>query len=157
MHLPWHDKWSLSLLKRSTPFIWTDDLNKVLHQSKGIITDGIKEGLCLFDPDRPTCHANNWSVDGNGFFIMQMCVQDSCLLQWWLEIMFSWKQIYTPSWKQIRSHQRWCLRSCVYTPSYTLLCTGMQGPHCCYGPQTFLHILNYRSPTHIVYSFPWSR
>lgn len=54
MHLPWHDKWSLSLLKRSTPFIWTDDLNKVLHQSKGIITDGIKEGLCLLTLiDRP--------------------------------------------------------------------------------------------------------
>jgi hypothetical protein len=60
-----------SLLKPSTPFVWTDELDKVFLQSKKIIIEEMKEGVRLFDPDRTTCLATDWSVDGIGFFMMQ--------------------------------------------------------------------------------------
>ena len=60
-----------ALLKPSTVFQWTDELDRLFHESKEIIIKEMKEGVRLFDPARPTCLATDWSVDGMGFFLMQ--------------------------------------------------------------------------------------
>ena len=83
-----------ALLKPSTVFQWTDELDRLFHESKEIIIKEMKEGVRLFDPARPTCLATDWSVDGMGFFLMQKychCLKkDSCLLSKWLEAVSSW-------------------------------------------------------------------
>ncbi|XP_048759339.2 uncharacterized protein LOC125668944 [Ostrea edulis] len=68
-----------ALLKPSTPFIWTDELDKVFHQSKEITIEKMKDGVRLFDLDRPTCLPTDWSVDGIGFCMMQKYCQ--CVLK----------------------------------------------------------------------------
>ena len=60
-----------ALLKPSTMFQWTDELDRLFHESKEIIIKEMKKGVRLFDPARPTCLATDWSVDGMGFFLMQ--------------------------------------------------------------------------------------
>ena len=44
-----------ALLKPSTIFRWTDDLDELFHQSKEVIIQEMKEGVRLFDPSRLTC------------------------------------------------------------------------------------------------------
>ena len=60
-----------ALLKPSTMFQWTDELDRLFHESKEIMIIEMKEGMRLFDPARPTYLATDWSVDGMGFFLMQ--------------------------------------------------------------------------------------
>ena len=64
-----------SLLKPSTKFTWTSELDEAFRQSKEIIIKEMKEGVRLFDPARLTCLATDWSVDGIGFFMMQKYCQ----------------------------------------------------------------------------------
>jgi len=59
------------LLKPSTKFTWTSELDELFHRSKEVIVREMKEGVRLFDTARPTCLATDWSVDGVGFFLMQ--------------------------------------------------------------------------------------
>jgi hypothetical protein len=59
------------LLKPSTKFIWTDELNDLFIQSKNIIIQEMKEGVRLFDTRRPTCLSTDWSVNGVGFTLLQ--------------------------------------------------------------------------------------
>ncbi|CAG2251287.1 unnamed protein product [Mytilus edulis] len=66
-----------ALLKPSTTFCWTNELDEVFHKSKEIIIQEMKEGVRLFDPARMTCLATDWSVDGIGFFLMQKYCQCS--------------------------------------------------------------------------------
>jgi hypothetical protein len=72
-----------ALLKPSTKFTWTDELDELFHRSKGIIHE-MKERVGLFDPTRLTYLATDWSVDGIGIFMMR------------LEIVFSWQQVHPP-------------------------------------------------------------
>ncbi|CAC5409692.1 unnamed protein product [Mytilus coruscus] len=67
----------VALLKPSTTFCWTNELDEVFHKSKEIIIQEMKEGVRLFDPARMTCLATDWSVDGIGFFLMQKYCQCS--------------------------------------------------------------------------------
>ena len=48
-----------ALLKPSTIFRWTDQLDKLFHQSKEVIIQEMKEGVRLFDPSRLTCLATD--------------------------------------------------------------------------------------------------
>ncbi|CAC5367817.1 unnamed protein product [Mytilus coruscus] len=66
-----------ALLKPSTTFCWTNELDEAFHKSKEIIIQEMKEGVRLFDPARMTCLATDWSVDGIGFFLMQKYCQCS--------------------------------------------------------------------------------
>lgn len=66
-----------ALLKPSTTFCWTNELDEVFHKSKEIIIQEMKDGVRLFDPARMTCLATDWSVDGIGFFLMQKYCQCS--------------------------------------------------------------------------------
>ena len=67
-----------ALLKPSTVFQWTDELDRLFHETKEIIIKKMKEGVRgvrLFDPTRITCLATDLSVDGIGFFLMQKYCQ----------------------------------------------------------------------------------
>ncbi|CAG2199923.1 unnamed protein product [Mytilus edulis] len=66
-----------ALLKPTTTFCWTYELDEVFHKSKEIIIQEMKEGVRLFYPSRMTCLATDWSVDGIGFFLMQKYCQCS--------------------------------------------------------------------------------
>ena len=59
------------LLKPSTKFDWTDELDALFHQSKVVVIEEMKEGVRLFEPSRTTCLSTDWSVDGIGFLMKQ--------------------------------------------------------------------------------------
>ena len=59
------------LLKPKSPFVWTEELDKLFQKSKGQLIEGMKEGVRLFDCSLPTCLAHDWSADGIGFFMLQ--------------------------------------------------------------------------------------
>ena len=60
-----------SLLKPSTPFQWSDSLEKAFIESKAMILKEISNGVQIFDPDKPTCLATDWSTTGIGFWLLQ--------------------------------------------------------------------------------------
>ena len=60
-----------ALLKPSAQFTWTDDLQQAFEASKLEITSRIKEGVRIFDKERPTCLATDWSKDGIGYWLFQ--------------------------------------------------------------------------------------
>ena len=59
------------LLKPSIPFAWTDQLQQAFTPSKSEICHRIKEGVRIFDKNRPTCLATDWSKDGIGYWLFQ--------------------------------------------------------------------------------------
>ena len=59
------------LLKPGTPFNWNEHLQNVFDESKLLIASEIEEGVCIFDPKRPTCLATDWSKVGIGFWLLQ--------------------------------------------------------------------------------------
>ena len=59
------------LLQPSTPFKWTDDLNKLFEESKQVIINEIEEGVRIFDKAKTTCLATDWSKSGIGFWLFQ--------------------------------------------------------------------------------------
>ena len=59
------------LLKPNTTFQWTDELHNLFEESKHVIASEIEEGVRIFDPNRPTCLATDWSKDGIGFWLLQ--------------------------------------------------------------------------------------
>lgn len=59
------------LLKPDTPFHWTNDLQALFNESKHAIAREIEKGVRIFDPDRITCLATDWSKDGIGFWLLQ--------------------------------------------------------------------------------------
>ena len=64
--LPFRD-----LLKPSTPFRWDDSLNQLFEESKNTICTEIANGVKIFDKDKPTCLATDWSRQGIGFWLFQ--------------------------------------------------------------------------------------
>ncbi len=64
-----------ALLKPSTPFSWNDDLQHAFDASKSEITSRIKEGVTIFEKDRPTCLATDWSKDGIEYWLFQKYCQ----------------------------------------------------------------------------------
>ena len=59
------------LLQPKTPFVWTDELDKLFEESKHVIVQKISEGVFLFDTEIPTCLATDFSKTGVGFFLLQ--------------------------------------------------------------------------------------
>jgi len=55
------------LLKPNTPFKWTTELQALFDNSKAVIADEIEQGIQIFDPQKPTCLATDWSKEGIGF------------------------------------------------------------------------------------------
>ena len=85
-----------ALLKPSTVFQWTDELDRLFHESKEIIIKEMKEGVRMLDPACSTCLATDWSMDGMGFFLMQKychCLKKTpacCQNGWKLCLVGSW-------------------------------------------------------------------
>jgi hypothetical protein len=59
------------LLKPSTPFRWDTELNDLFEESKAVIVSEIQEGVRIFDKDKATCLATDWSKTGIGFWLFQ--------------------------------------------------------------------------------------
>ena len=59
------------LLKPNTKFEWTNELETTFEKSKEIIVREIKEGVRIFDKNKPTCLSTDWSKDGIGFWLSQ--------------------------------------------------------------------------------------
>ena len=59
------------LLKPSTKFEWTEELDSLFKRSKDMIISQIKDGVRLFQPSRPTCLITDWSISGIGFLLLQ--------------------------------------------------------------------------------------
>lgn len=53
------------------PFKWTPDLNEAFEKSKSAIVEAIREGVEIFDLERPTCLRTDWSKKGIGYFLLQ--------------------------------------------------------------------------------------
>ena len=58
-------------LGKNKRFEWNDDLEKTFQESKAAIIDAIKEGVEIFDLNRPTCLQTDFSEIGIGHFMSQ--------------------------------------------------------------------------------------
>ena len=64
--LPFRD-----LLRPSTPFEWTDSLQRAFDSSKLVIIAEIEHGVTIYDKSKPTCLATDWSKHGIGYWLFQ--------------------------------------------------------------------------------------
>ena len=53
------------------PFEWNPDLDAAFRLSKSAIVEAIREGVEIFDLQRPTCLRTDWSKRGVGYFLLQ--------------------------------------------------------------------------------------
>ena len=60
-----------SLLRPSQPFLWTEAHDTAFTTSKNAIATEIKKGVEIFDPEKPTCLATDWSKTGIGYWMFQ--------------------------------------------------------------------------------------
>merc|ERR1712215_555490 len=56
-------------LKPSTPYVWTDELDKAFRDSKHKIINLVREGVNQFDVDRHTCLSTDYSKSGIGWVL----------------------------------------------------------------------------------------
>ena len=59
------------LLKPTTEFSWTEELQKAFEKSKEVIIEAVKDGIMTFEMERTTCLATDWSKQGIGFALLQ--------------------------------------------------------------------------------------
>ena len=59
------------LLKPKTNFEWTTALDELFQSSKCAIIREIEQGVRIFEKNRPTCLATDWSKSGIGFWLTQ--------------------------------------------------------------------------------------
>ena len=59
------------LLKPTQAFLWTTQTQHAFDTSKATICQQIQKGVRIYDKDRPTCLATDWSKDGIGFWLFQ--------------------------------------------------------------------------------------
>ena len=59
------------LLKPSVKFEWNEALENTFKESKHKIIEQIKQGVEIFDKNKPTCLSTDWSKDGIGFWLTQ--------------------------------------------------------------------------------------
>ena len=85
------------LLKPSKTFTWDDQLDNIFNESKSIIIKEIENGVKIFDKNKPTCLATDWSRDGIGFWLFQKhcgCAQNKplsgCNDGWKITLVGSW-------------------------------------------------------------------
>ena len=59
------------LLKPSTPFYWNQEMDAIFEKSKVKIVNEIIEGVRIFDVNKPTLLATDWSKVGIGHVLLQ--------------------------------------------------------------------------------------
>ena len=57
--------------KPDNKFEWTDAMEELFNKSKDIMLECMKEGVRLFDVNRPTMLSTDWSIEGIGFMLRQ--------------------------------------------------------------------------------------
>ena len=60
------------LLKPGTPYVWDETLESAFQKSKTV--SEIAEGVKIFDQQKPTCLATDWSKSGIGFWLLPNAV-----------------------------------------------------------------------------------
>ena len=60
-----------NLLKPSTEFLWTPDLQEAFEKSKEEILRAVEKGVRTYDMGKITCLATDWSKAGIGFMLLQ--------------------------------------------------------------------------------------
>ncbi|KAK3799222.1 hypothetical protein RRG08_054349 [Elysia crispata] len=55
-----------TVLPHKTPFIWTEELDNLFKETKAIIIQEIQRGVEIFDKNKPTCLATDFSKDSIG-------------------------------------------------------------------------------------------
>lgn len=76
------------LLKPGIQFKWNEDLEALFQESKAAITAEIEHGFRIFDPNKPTYLATEWSKSDIGFWLLQKqccCTKNKpfcCRLGW---------------------------------------------------------------------------
>ena len=60
-----------NLLKPSSDFLWTQDLQDSFERSKEWIIEAVEHGVSTFDMGKVTCLATDWSKQGIGFTLLQ--------------------------------------------------------------------------------------
>ena len=66
------------LLKKGSQFTWNDNLEKAFNAAKKVIIGKIEQGVRIFEKDRKTCLATDWSKTGIGAWLLQKhCKCDS--------------------------------------------------------------------------------
>ena len=60
-----------TLLQPKIPFVWTEELNDLFEETKTIISQEIQRGVEIFDKNKSTCLATDFSKDGIGFWLLQ--------------------------------------------------------------------------------------
>ena len=58
-------------LSPKTPFVWNEELQMCFENSKASIINAIKEGVSIFDLNKPTCLRSDWSNQGIGYYLSQ--------------------------------------------------------------------------------------
>ena len=83
------------LLKPKTSFRWGARLDDLFEhfEHKPVIISQTEKGLRIFDPNRTTCLATDWSRAGIGFWLLQkhcacpepipFCSRDGWKTTWW--------------------------------------------------------------------------
>ena len=64
---------------------WDDNLGRIFDESKKVIVEKIKDGVCSFEKDRVTCLSTDWSKTGIGFTLTQKyceCPRDQKTNTW---------------------------------------------------------------------------
>ncbi len=61
------------LLQLSTKFTLTTEHHEAFEESKQIIIEQINQGVEIFEKDRPTCIATDWSKIGIGYWMFHVC------------------------------------------------------------------------------------
>ena len=59
------------LLKSSIKFYWDERLQTAFEKAREEIVSKVMEGVRMFDVDKVTCLATDWSKEGVGFFLLQ--------------------------------------------------------------------------------------
>ena len=60
-----------ALLQAKIPFKWTPNLDDIFEETKTVIIQEIQKGVEIFDKNKPTCLATDFSKDGIGYWLLQ--------------------------------------------------------------------------------------
>ena len=60
-----------NLLKPSTDFLWTQELQESFEKSKEEIVKAVENGVKIYDPSKTTALCTDWSKTGIGFMLLQ--------------------------------------------------------------------------------------
>jgi len=83
------------------PFMWNMELEDAFKLSKASIIAAIREGVEIFDLQRPTCLRTDWSKRGIGYFLLQKhctcaSITPDCCLDGW-RITLAGSRFLTPT------------------------------------------------------------